>query len=90
MWRAEYAPTFLKDFNGLPKAVRERVRQIAFGEEILRDPFLSGKTQKMRGYQAYYKIRIGDYRIGLRLDFERQVIEFRRVLHRSRVYREFP
>jgi len=44
----------------------------------------------MRGYQTYYKIRIGDYRIGLRLDFERQVVEFRRVLHRSRVYREFP
>ena len=90
MWRAEYAPTFLKDFKRLPKAVQGRVKQIAFGEEILHDPFLGGKTQKLRGYRDYYKIRIGDYRIGLRLDFEQRVVEFRRVLHRSRVYRKFP
>ncbi|HID86426.1 MAG TPA: type II toxin-antitoxin system RelE/ParE family toxin [Anaerolineae bacterium] len=90
MWRAEYAPTFLKDFKRLPKAVQGRVERIAFGEEILHDPFLGGKTQKLRGYRDYYKIRIGDYRIGLRLDFEQRVVEFRRVLHRSRVYRKFP
>lgn len=90
MWRAEYAPTFLKDFKRLPKAAQEQVERVAFGAEILYDPFLEGKTQKLRGYEDYYRIRIGDYRIGLRLDFERRVVEFRRVLHRSRVYRKFP
>lgn len=89
MWRAEYAPTFLKDFKRLPKAIQARVKQIAFGEAILHDPFLGGKTQKLRGYRDYYKIRIGNYRIGLRLDFERRVVEFRRVLHRSQIYRKF-
>jgi mRNA interferase RelE/StbE len=90
MWHAKYAPTFLKDFKRLPKAIRNRVEQIAFGDEILQDPFLGGKTQKLRGYRDYYKIRIGDYRVGLRLDFENQVVEFRRVLHRKQIYREFP
>ena len=90
MWHAEYAPTFLKDFKRLPKAVQERVERLAFGAEILHDPFLRGKTQKLRGYEDYYRIRIGDYRIGLRLDLERRVVEFRRVLHRRRVYRKFP
>jgi len=90
MWRLVYGSTFLKDYERLPKSVRKRVRRIAFGEEIQQDPFLGGKTVKMRGYQVYYRIRVGDYRIGLRLDFDRRLVEFRRVLHRSQIYRSFP
>jgi len=90
MWRAEYASTFLKDYERLPRSVQARVKDIVFGDQILADPFLGGKTQRLRGYRSYYRIRVGDYRIGLRLDFERRVIEFRRVLHRSRIYRLFP
>jgi len=90
MWHAEYAPTFLKDYEQLPQAIRKRVKSIAFGEEILNDPFLGGQVRKLAGYESYYRIRVGDYRIGLQLDLERQVIEFRRVLHRGRIYRAFP
>jgi len=90
MWHTEYSPTFLKDYEQLPQAIRKRVKSIAFGEEILNDPFLNGRVQKLAGYGSYYRIRVGDYRIGLHLDLERQVIEFRRVLHRSRIYRAFP
>ncbi len=90
MWQAEYASAFLRDYEQLPKSVQDRVKAMVFGGEILTDPFLGGKTQKLRGYRSYYRIRVGDYRIGLRLDFDRQVIEFRRVLHRRRIYRLFP
>jgi len=31
----------------------------------------------------YERLPVGDYRIGLRLDFKRRLIEFRRVLYRS-------
>jgi len=90
MWQAQYASTFLKDYERLPKSVQARVKAIVFGNEILADPFLGGRTQKLRGYRSYYRIRVGDYRIGLRLNFDRPVIEFRRVLHRRRIYRLFP
>lgn len=90
MWEAVYARTFLKDYGRLPQSVRERVRRIVFGEKILRDPLLGGKTVRLRGYKDYYRIRVGDYRIGLRLDLDRRLVEFRRVLHRSRIYRSFP
>ena len=90
MWEAVYARTFLKDYERLPKSVRGRVRQIAFGEEIQHDPLLGGKVVKLQGYEDYYRIRVGDYRIGLRLDFDRRLIEFRRVLHRNQIYRSFP
>ena len=66
------------------------MEQIAFGEAIIADPLLSGRVQKLTGYQAYYKIRFGNYRTGRRLDFAAEVIEFQRVLHRREMYRKFP
>jgi hypothetical protein len=30
----------------------------------------------MSGYQTYYKIRVGDYRIGLLIDSREQLVEF--------------
>ena len=74
----------------LPEHVRKRVESIAFGDEIKKDPYLSGKSQKLSGYQAYYKIRVGDYRIGFRIDVQAETVEFQRVLHRREIYRKFP
>lgn len=74
----------------LPNHVRKRVEAVAFGEEIKHDPFRSGKTQKLVGYQTSYKIRVGDYRIGLHIDSSTQNVEFQRVLHRRDIYRKFP
>ena len=89
-WRVQYTRTFLKEMSRLPNNVRQRVEAIAFGEEIKEDPFLSGKTQKLTGYQTYYKIRVGDYRMGVYLDADEELIEFQRVLHRREIYRKFP
>jgi len=51
---------------------------------------LAGRVQKLKGYQEYYKIRFGSYRVGLWIDFEEKVVEFRRVRHRKDIYRQFP
>lgn len=88
--RVKYKRTFLKEMARLPSGVRERVEAIAFGEEIQNDPFLAGRTQKLAGYSAHYKIRVGDYRIGLHSDPELKIVEFQRVLHRREIYRKFP
>jgi mRNA interferase RelE/StbE len=89
-WRVQYTRTFLKELARLPDTVRERVESLAFGDDIKRDPYLAGKTQKLTGHAAYYKIRVGDYRVGLRIDTEAQTVEFQRVLHRREIYRKFP
>ena len=47
-------------------------------------------TQKLVGYQEYYKIRFGTYRVGLRIDITNSTIEFQRILHRKDIYRKFP
>lgn len=89
-WRIRYTRTFLKELARLPNNVRKRVEPVAFGEEIKEDPFLQGKTQKLSGYQSFYKIRVGDYRIGLFIDTQTNIVEFQRVLHRRDIYRKFP
>jgi mRNA interferase RelE/StbE len=89
-WRVNYTRTFLKELAKLPITTRARVEKIAFGSEIRTDPLLNGQVQKLTGYQNYYKLRFGDYRVGLYLDFDNQIIEFQRVLHRREIYRKFP
>ena len=90
MWRPVYADLFLRDLARLPKSVQERIEAIVYGEAVLSDPFLSGKTQPLEGHKGYYKIRVGDYRIGVRLDFNGKIIQFDRVRHRKDIYRYFP
>ena len=89
-WRIRYTRTFFKETARLPATVRKRVEAIVFGDQIKASPFLKGKTQKMSGYQTYYKIRVGNYRIGLRIDPDAHSVEFQRVLHRRNIYRKFP
>jgi mRNA interferase RelE/StbE len=44
--------------------------------------------KKLKAKGDYYRIRVGDYRIGLTANEE--VITFVRVLHRKEIYRYFP
>lgn len=45
-------------------------------------------AKKLKGEDDCYRIRVGDYRIGLTI--EQGAVTFVRVLHRSEVYRYFP
>lgn len=42
----------------------------------------------MKGYPNRYRIRIGNYRVGIEVSGER--VEIMRVLHRREFYRYFP
>ncbi len=44
--------------------------------------------KKLKGFQSYYRIRIGDYRIGLSI--EETKVDFIRFLPRKDVYKYFP
>jgi mRNA interferase RelE/StbE len=44
--------------------------------------------KKLKGHQAAYRIRIGDYRVGL--FFEEGVIVFAYLAHRKDIYNKFP
>jgi len=80
---------FLKDLALLPLKERKRIEEIVF--EI--SPNCNSCAEipgasKLKGYSHYYKIRIGNYRIGLRCKPDELVFE--RVLHRKEIYRYYP
>ncbi len=45
-------------------------------------------VKKMQGYERFYRIRLGDYRIGI--EFVDGELIFTRFLHRKEVYKYFP
>jgi len=45
-------------------------------------------VKKLKGFKTAYRIRIGDYRIGVFI--ENETVEFARVIHRKDIYKAFP
>jgi mRNA interferase RelE/StbE len=44
--------------------------------------------KKLKGSNKFYRIRIGDFRIGIIIDND--IVEFIRILHRKDIYKYFP
>ncbi len=44
--------------------------------------------KKLKGYQIFYRIKIGDYRLGIAIINDEMI--FTRFLHRREIYRFFP
>ncbi len=84
-----YEACFEKDLKNISdKNLLKKIKSTI--EEIGKTDKLSSisNLKKLRGYETFYRIRIGDYRIGIEI-IEDCVI-FTRVLHRKEVYRYFP
>jgi len=46
--------------------------------------------KKIVGYEGYYRIRIGKYRIGIKYDKKENAVIFSHFAHRSKIYNIFP
>lgn len=68
-----YKKPFLKDLAKVPKRHRTQIESPVF-EEIpeLENVFPTLDIKKIKGYQSYYRIRVGDYRIGCKTKEGRQ------------------
>jgi mRNA interferase RelE/StbE len=87
--KIEFKRSFVKDLERVrDKALRERVKETI--EQVERAQALQEmeNVKKLRGGERYYRIRIGDYRLGLVL--EENTVIFVRFLHRKDVYKYFP
>ena len=87
----QFKKTFLKDLAELPAAYRKRIEKLVFEEY----PGISSEDDKLdirkiqEGYENYYRIRIGSYRIGCEIEAGNK-ISFYRVKDRKDIYRVFP
>lgn len=80
---------FLKELSKLPSKERQKVEMLLFQEvENYTSPAQIPNFQKLKGYKNYFKIRFGDYRIGLKM--ENDTLYFERILHRKDIYKFYP
>jgi mRNA interferase RelE/StbE len=87
--KTAFRKSFTRDLKKLKdNEVLNRVRQVI--EEVEAATHLQGvgDLKKMSGTTNFYRIRIGDYRIGIAV--EGDVVEFVRCLSRRDLYRYFP
>ncbi len=90
MITCRYKKIFLKDLSKVKPPYRKRIEKLVFDEmPKWQQPFGPLDIKKIRGYEHYYRIRIGDYRIGFKIE-NKNIIIFYRVKTRSAIYKLFP
>jgi mRNA interferase RelE/StbE len=85
----EFKESFLQDLRAIKdrsllaraKEIIESVEQALKLEDV-------ANIKKLKGERYYYRIRVGDFRIGLKI--ERGLIIFVRIPNRKEIYRYFP
>ncbi len=87
--QVSYSRTFIKQLTKLPAEYRKQAETAVFVElPKIEHIGALGKAEKMQGYTGFYKIRVGLYRIGIKI--VDGTAEVRCVLHRKEIYRFFP
>ena len=87
--KTSFARTFSRDLRLIrDKAVLNRVRSIIEYYEQVESWGDARHLKKLKGEDNYYRIRVGDFRIGVTI--EDNEITFVRFLHRKDLYRYFP
>lgn len=85
-----YGKTFSKDLDDLrnqPK-VRKNLLDLIKKIKDMKSLRELKDIKKIEGYEDYFRIKIGDYRLGFKLKQDK--IELIRFLHRKEIYRRFP
>ena len=87
--KVRFKASFAKDLRALnDKSLLERIKALIATVESAQKLAEVPHLKKLRGAGAYYRARLGDYRVGMAA--EEDAIVFVRVLHRREVYRYFP
>ncbi|MDP1801012.1 MAG: type II toxin-antitoxin system RelE/ParE family toxin [Bacteroidota bacterium] len=87
--KIEFKRSFLKELKkitnkNLKNAIADCVMQVESAENTTKIKNL----KKLSGFDHYYRIRIGDYRVGIKIDNE--IVYFVIFEHRKDIYKGFP
>ena len=87
--QTKFTRSFARDLRAIrertPRAQIQATIEAVEGAESLFD---LPQIRRLQGAEGYYRIRVGNYRIGITFDGE--VVTFVRCLHRRDIYRYFP
>jgi mRNA interferase RelE/StbE len=87
--KVEFRESFARDLKGIKdkgllKRVKELIEAVESADSLMDTPNL----KKLKGRGNYFRLRIGDYRIGIAL--ENDTVIFVRFLNRKDIYKYFP
>ena len=84
-----FRDSFAKDLQSIrDKAVLKRIKEIIEAIELSDSLSDLPNLKKLKGHENYYRLRTGDYRIGIALKSD--TVIFVRVLNRKDIYKYFP
>jgi mRNA interferase RelE/StbE len=84
-----YESSFEKDLKSIgDKNLLKKIKKVIEEVKQADDSSSINNLKKLRGYDTFYRIRIGDYRIGIEITGDKLI--FTRFLHRKEIYRFFP
>jgi mRNA interferase RelE/StbE len=87
--KVRFKASFATDLRALKdRPILDRIKATIATVESAESLLELSNLKKLRGGGAYYRVRVGDYRVGIA--FEEDTVVFVRVLHRREVYRYFP
>jgi mRNA interferase RelE/StbE len=85
----KFEARFAKDLRAVKNfKCLDKVKEIITACKQARDLTELSQIKKLQGYDNFYRIRLGDYRIGIEV-INGEII-FTRFLHRKDIYKYFP
>ena len=87
--KTTFKTSFAKDLKAIKsKAVLEAITKLIEAVETAQDLRTIPDVKKLKGKGDYYRIKLGDFRVGVTLG--KSEITFVRCLDRKEIYRYFP
>ena len=85
-----YAKRFSKDVDKIQTETSTKRSLLKVIEKIRKagSPSEINGIRKIEGYKDYYRLKAGEYRLGIKV--KRNRVELIRFLHRKDIYRRFP
>jgi mRNA interferase RelE/StbE len=87
--KLEFRESFSKDIDKIKdKAVKASALNLIEKARVVNQLSDLPNVKKLKGGNHFYRIRVGDYRIGI--EYKNSTIIFRRFLLRKDIYKYFP
>ena len=87
--QVEFRKSFQKDLIKITDGqILLKIRKVIEQIEQVENLHELNQVKKIQGETNYYRIRVGNYRIGVKVS--EGIVFFIRILHRKEIYRYFP
>ena len=94
MWKILISKKALGELAKTPAHIQRKFNDIFLSKAEVKNPFepadLGARMEKLHGVVDCYKVRIGEYRVGIYLDKKQNQLKVAAVIHRGRDYKSFP